>query len=57
MKQHTYHKPQPHTIRVYFDGGYMETGEYPSKAAAVRDIPTLRAAYPWRRIEAVALKK
>lgn len=48
--KHTYHKPQPHTLRVHFDGAYMDTAEYASKAAAVRDIPTLSAIYPNRRI-------
>lgn len=49
-KKHTYHKSQPHTLRVHFDNGHMDTAEYASKAAAVRDIPTLRAVYPNRRI-------
>lgn len=48
--KHTYHKPQPHALRVHFDNGYMDTAKYPSKAAAERDIPTLCAVYPNRRI-------
>ena len=55
MKTHTYHKPQPHTLRVFFDHSYIDTAEYPSKAAAVRDIPTLRSLYPLRRIEVVKI--
>lgn len=49
-KKHVYHKPQPHTLRVHFDNAYMDTAEYPSKAAATRDIPALRALYPYKRI-------
>lgn len=54
-KQHTYHKPQPHTLRVHFDGAYLETGNYPSKAAALRDVSRLRALYPYKRITAEKL--
>lgn len=49
-KKHTYHKPQPHYVRVQFDGAHLESPYYPSKAAAQRAVEQYRARYPLNRI-------
>ena len=48
-KTTTSNTKRPHlhwSIRVRHNGNYIDTGDYASKAAAIRAVPTIRQQYP-----------
>ena len=55
-QQSTYELKRPHfhwSIRVRHNGNYIDTGDYLSKAAAIRAVPAIRQQYPDARLSLV----